>query len=212
MKSSKSENLFVRAFKYLSLSVCSTCLFVFLYLTGYSTGSQVATVNAIISLQENMSSSQNIDFSASPTPTQSPATQRTLKPAASIAPKTSTVFSGPSVWEEVNKKRKSYGVSPLSQRDELCTIASIRLNELLDLGNLDGHSGFANLTERRSDLKWIFEKYNISEFLLMGAKSPLDAVEMWENTLGHRKLLTGGEYVWGCVYAQNGFAVAISAY
>ncbi len=210
MKPSRPESLLLRAFKYLSLSVCSTCLFVFLYLTGYSTGTQVATVNAIISLQESMGSTQKLASSV-PIPTQSPATQRTVKHAPSIAPKT-TVFSGPSVWAEVNKKRQSYGVSPLSQRDELCTIASIRLNELLDLGNLDGHSGFANLTERRPDLKWIFEKYNISEFLLMGASSPLDAVEMWENTLGHRKLLTGGEYVWGCVYAQNGFAVAISAY
>jgi len=24
--------------------------------------------------------------------------------------------------------------------------------------------------------------------------------------------LSGGEYVWGCVYAQNTFAVAIAAY
>jgi uncharacterized protein YkwD len=209
MRPNKSESLFLRIFKYLSLSVCSLCLFVFLYLTGYSTGTQVATVNAIISLQENTVPTKNITPSETK-PANSPIA--TLAPKPTTQPRPSTVFSGPSVWAEVNKKRQSYGVSTLAQRDELCTIASIRLNELLDLGNLDGHSGFANLSDRRPDLKWIFEKYNISEFLLMGARSSVDAVEMWENTLGHKKLLTGGEYVWGCVYAQNGFAVAISAY
>jgi len=121
-------------------------------------------------------------------------------------------WGGPDLWEAVNKRRQENGVNALVNKGELCTIASIRLNELLDLGKLDGHEGFGKLAEEREDLKWIFEKYTISEFLVAGASSPEHAVELWENTLGHSKLLRGGEYVWGCVYAQDSFGVAITAY
>jgi uncharacterized protein YkwD len=62
-------------------------------------------------------------------------------------------------------------------------------------------------------LKWIFEKYSVvAEFLAMGGDSPQETVSLWDNTLGHKKLLDGGEYVWGCIYAQSTFAVAITAY
>ncbi len=121
------------------------------------------------------------------------------------------VWSGPELWEAVNQRRVELGVNPLRQRDELCTIASIRLNQLLELGKLDGHAGFVPVLER-NDLKWISEKYNISEYLAAGYDSPLATVSGWEGALGHRSLLAGGEYVWGCVYAQNGFAVAMAAY
>ena len=122
-------------------------------------------------------------------------------------------WGGPDLWQVVNKKRQEYGVNPLSIREELCTIASIRLNELLELGKLDGHEGFTNMTQRRSDLKWIFDKYGaLAEFLAVGGKTPQETVSLWENTMGHRQLLSGGEYVWGCIYSQNTFAVAIAAY
>jgi uncharacterized protein YkwD len=122
-------------------------------------------------------------------------------------------WGGPQLWDAVNKRRIELGVNPLQKRDELCTIASIRLNELLELGKLDGHEGFGNLPEKRKDLKWIFEKYpDVSEFLAMGGDSAAETVSLWENTLGHRILLSGGEYIWGCIYAQNSFAVAIAAY
>lgn len=126
--------------------------------------------------------------------------------------KTYPRWGGPELWEAVNKSRVSHGVGPLNQRDELCTIASIRLNQLLALGTLDGHEGFGKLPESRPDLKWIFDKYDISEFLVSGASSQQEAVSLWENTLGHKKLLTGGEYSYGCIYAQSGFGVAIAAY
>lgn len=144
-----------------------------------------------------------------PVPTATPRVTRTPAPQA---PRTSTTWGGPELWVQVNKRRLENGVQALSSKDEVCTIASIRLNELLDLGKLDGHEGFSSLPDRRPDLKWIYEKYNLSEFLLSGASSAQEAVSMWENTLGHKKLLTGGEYVWGCIYAQNSFAVAITAY
>ena len=121
-------------------------------------------------------------------------------------------WGGPELWGLVNKKRVENGVNPLTQKDELCTIASIRLNEILKLGELDNHQGFSNLNERRPDLKWIFEKYVIAEFLVSGAETAQEAVDLWYNTLGHKKLLTGGEYAFGCIYAQNAFAVAIAAY
>lgn len=121
------------------------------------------------------------------------------------------IWGGPELWAAVNKRRVERGVNALSQRDEFCTLASIRLNQLLELGKLDGHAGFVPVLDR-PDLKWISEKYNISEFLAQGYDSPLDTVNAWENTLGHKALLVGGEYVWGCIYAQNTFAVAIAAY
>jgi len=122
-------------------------------------------------------------------------------------------WGGPELWETVNKRRPELGVNPLSLREDLCTIASIRLNELLNLGDLDGHEGFTNFQERRPDLKYIFENYSaVAEFLAAGASTPEATVALWENTLGHRKLLTGGEFVWGCIYAQSSFAVAIAAY
>ncbi|OGM14037.1 hypothetical protein A3D84_02925 [Candidatus Woesebacteria bacterium RIFCSPHIGHO2_02_FULL_42_20] len=151
-----------------------------------------------------------------PSPTVLPMPVATLIPTLTpkiqnTSPNTQT-WGGPDLWEAVNKRRKDFGVNELASKSELCTIASIRLNELLELGKLDGHEGFSDMPERRPDLKWIYDKYNLSEFLVSGAQSASEAVSLWENTLGHKKLLNGGEYVWGCIYAQNGFGVAITAY
>ena len=126
-----------------------------------------------------------------------------------ITPK--ITWGGPELWTAINKRRVEMGVNPLKQNELFCTIASIRLNELLELGKLDGHEGFVPVLER-SDLKDQTAKYNISEFLIQGYQTPEAAVAAWENTMGHRVLLAGGEYVWGCVYAQNTFGVAIAAY
>ena len=122
-----------------------------------------------------------------------------------------TSWGGPELWSAINKRRVELGVNPLKQMDFLCTIASIRLNQLLELGKLDGHTGFVPVLER-SDLKETAEKYNISEFLIQGYASADEAVKGWENTMGHKALLSGGEYVWGCAYAQNTFGVAMAAY
>lgn len=188
------------------------------YIYGYLRGSQEARNEEIakrqnlltqfveILSQKKVESSQDVP---TPTPTLPPQPTATKTPAAPSLPN----WGGPELWSAVNKKRQEYGVNALSQRDELCTIASIRLNELLELGKLDGHEGFSSMPEKRPDLKWIFDKYsNIAEFLVSGAQSTVEAVSLWENTLAHKKLLTGGEYVWGCIYAQYGFAVAITAF
>lgn len=130
-----------------------------------------------------------------------------------IKTETKVTWGGPELWEAVNKKRQEFGVNPLSQKNELCTIASIRLNELLDLGDLDNHEGFTRLQEEREDIQAIFDNYStVAEFLALGGQSAEETVSMWENTLGHRLLLTGGEYVWGCIYSQGSYAVAIAAF
>jgi hypothetical protein len=122
-------------------------------------------------------------------------------------------WGGPELWNLVNKRRIELGVNELKEKDELCTIASIRLNELLELGKLDGHEGFGNIKEKRKDLLWIFDNYSVvAEFLATGGSTAQETVNMWENTLAHKKLLDGGEFVWGCIYAQDTFAVAIVSY
>jgi uncharacterized protein YkwD len=139
--------------------------------------------------------------------------QKTVNKTQTISTTTSAkiTWGGPELWTAINKRRVELGVNPLKQMELLCTVASIRLNELLELGKLDGHEGFVPVLER-SDLKDQTEKYNISEFLIQGYPTPDAAVAAWENTMGHKALLAGGEYVWGCVYAQNTFGVAIAAY
>jgi hypothetical protein len=170
-------------------------------LTSYLAGFSKGYLKGVDEAQKEIS----VIIEASPTP--APTTKPVVKPAPA-----KITWGGPALWEAVNKRRVEFGVNPLSQRDELCTIASIRLNQLLDSGKLDGHEGFSKLPEQRPDLKWIFDKYNLSEFLVSGATSPQDAVALWENSLGHKKLLSGGEYSFGCIYAQEGFGVAIAAY
>lgn len=187
----------------ISVAVFATMgIFLFGYFAGYNSAaveSQSAIDSLLESLQLQVSSQEGDDPETSPN-------------IVYVRENTVPNWSGPELWEAVNKRRQELGVNAMSSQPELCTIASIRLNELLELGKLDGHEGFSTLPDRRPDLKWIFEKYNISEFLVSGASTALEAVQLWENTLGHKKLLTGGEYVWGCTYAQNGFGVAISAY
>ncbi|MBI2268434.1 MAG: hypothetical protein HYU80_03270 [Candidatus Blackburnbacteria bacterium] len=119
-------------------------------------------------------------------------------------------YSGPELWEAVNSSRTKHGVNTLSQRDILCTIAAIRLSEIRQLGKLDGHDGFQGVFDKyKGDLEM---PSNVSEFLISGYPTPDQAVDAWLNTLGHRKLVAGGEYVWGCIYAAEGFGVAITGF
>jgi len=118
-------------------------------------------------------------------------------------------WGGPELWAAVNKRRVELGVNPLKQLDIFCTVASIRLNQQLELGKLDEHKGFEEVLNRFPEMR---QKYNVAEFLIVGYLTPEEAVAGWEHTLGHRGLLAGGEYVWGCVYSQETFGVAIAAY
>lgn len=170
---------------------------------GYNFGKSDAEIKFIELINDEIvKNNKNKTNLPSPTP---------KKILPTLPPKTE--WSGPELWNLVNKRRTELGVNALKQQDELCTIASIRLNELLELGKLDGHEGFGNLKERRKDLTWIFENYSVvAEFLATGGTTAGETVNMWENTLAHKKILDGGEFVWGCIYAQESFAVGITAY
>jgi uncharacterized protein YkwD len=213
----RSAPLFIFVICVIVIFICSNAS---VYLYGFYQGYNQASVEtgkdmAILKVNlENLFTSELSKMANKPTPTpKTVVIEKTVIPATPAPVTYSEVnWGGPELWDAVNTERQRFGVNPLSSKSEFCTIASIRLNELLQLGQLDGHEGFSNLAERRPDLAYIFEKYNISEFLVQGATSAQEAVSLWENTLGHRKLLDGGEYVWGCIYAQNSFGVAIAAY
>ena len=138
------------------------------YLLGYYQGVAVGINRYEDQYREKTADSEGKeeDFPL-PLPTTAPSqvpTPTVIQESASIP---MVEWGGPELWEAVNNKRVEFGVGPLTTRGELCTIASIRLNELLEMGKLDGHEGFSNLSERRQDLKWIFEKYTLSEFLVI---------------------------------------------
>jgi len=174
-----------------------------IFLTGYKNGYKVGQVDQ---MNASVAKVSGTSAPAVKTITNTKVVYVTPKPVAQIN------WGGPQLWDAVNKRRVQLGVGQLSVKEEVCTIASIRLNQMLELGKLDAHAGFSNMPTSRPDLKYIFDKYNLSEFLVSGASSPQNTVDLWENTLGHKELLSGGQYVWGCIYAQNGFGVAITAY
>lgn len=162
-------------------------------------------------------------FIPTPTPTFVPTFASILTPTpTSISTPTSThqpvyrvvSWGGPELWEAVNKKRIEYGVGVLGKNDLLCSIASFRLNQLLVRGSLDNHAGFNELWQNKdSQFYWIFQKYTIWEYMVyVPSGTAAQAVNTWDNTLGHRTLLRGGEYTIGCTYAQNGFGVAVVGY
>lgn len=198
--------------KFLSIFLIVICTLVLsgtIFLAGYESGYGQGKVDAGKTLNNELTnnvSSATIPASGGDSEAKTKIIYVTPKPAARIT------WGGPDLWEAVNNRRVQLGVGKMQVKEEICTIASIRLNQLLALGTLDGHKGFTSLPQERPDLKWIFDKYNLSEFLLSGADTPIEAVNLWENTLGHKDLMSGGQYVWGCIYAQNGTAVAIAAY
>ncbi len=177
------------------------------FFTGYLAGA--GEVSKISKLRETqiLQDFQNTLASLTqptPTPTQKPNAPVTQRPSATIS------YTGPQLWEVVNKARVEHGVNQLSQRDILCTIAAIRLSQIRELGKLDGHDGFQGVYDKYKDNPNM--PNNVAEFLISGYPTPDQAVAAWLDTLGHKKLITGGEYRWGCIYAQDGFGVAITGF
>lgn len=171
-----------------------------IFATGYGLGRQNPREST------NQSASQTVE--PKPTPKPSPATPK--PPSKPTQIKLSINYTGPELWDAVNKARQEHGVNPLAQKDILCTIAAIRLSQIRELGKLDGHDGFRGVFDKYKDNSDM--PTNISEFLISGYPTANQAVEGWLNTLGHKKLITGGEYVWGCIYAADSFGVAITGY
>lgn len=187
------------------------------YLKAFTDGYTARSLDAISLLGEKFSpgpvavlgvSDTNDDFAEeegneTPIPTVSEATEE---------PPTSFPGNSIDLWSVINQRRQIRGVNTLTQSSELCTIAEIRINELIALGSLDGHAGFTSLLQKRPDLKPIFESYaSVSEFLLFGTSSAQEAVSLWEGAPEHSKLVTSNSYTYGCVQFRNSFAVAITA-
>lgn len=168
-----------------------------LFVAGYVAGVK----NAPQQIEDETGGSEMIIAQPSP----SPAAKTTPQPAP-LRPN----YSGPELWEAVNKSRIEHGVQPLSQRDILCTIAAIRLAQIRELGKLDGHEGFQGVYDKYKD-RFDMPR-SVAEFLISGYPTAEQAVAGWLDTLGHKKLITGGEYVWGCIYAADGFGVAITGF
>ncbi len=202
----------VKIAKYLSGFLLSFVFFIVVvtaFLVGYIQGYDLGKGNTESIFQRLLA--ERVSSTTKPVGTPSPTPRKIVKGTTPV-PKAASNWGGPQLWDAINKRRVELGVNPLLIKQEFCTIASIRLNQLLELGKLDGHEGFSKMPTDRPDLKPIFDKYNISEFLVSGASSPQNAVDLWENSLGHKQLVSGGQYVWGCVYAQGSFGVAITAY
>lgn len=127
------------------------------------------------------------------------------------SPSNNSYYSGTQLWSEVQKYRREHGVPEFKQDNLLCTISSIRLNQLLELGRLDNHDGFEPLVDRfRSDGS--LTHTNIGENLLAGYSTPQEAVSAWDNSPGHQALLKDGAYVFACTSANHGYAVLIAAF
>lgn len=189
------------------LGILKNIMFVLLVLAWgmslFAAGYVAGTKNAPQSPKEEQKGKEMVITQTSPSPTTMP-TSQPQKQSLRIN------YSGPELWEAVNKARVEHGVQSLSQRDILCTIAAIRLAQIRELGKLDGHDGFQGVYDKykdRSDMP-----NNIAEFLISGYPTAEQAVAGWLDTLGHKKLITGGEYVWGCIYAADGFGVAITGF
>lgn len=152
-----------------------------------------------------------------PTPTESitpPPTSFPTKQNSQIKntpPTPIPYYTGVELWEQVQKYRREHGVPEFRQDTTLCTIASIRVNQLLDLNNLDNHDGFPPLVQKYQDSGQL-EHLNVAENILSGYKTADEAVAGWDSSLGHRALMQDGSFVWGCAAANYGFAVLIAAY
>ncbi len=127
------------------------------------------------------------------------------------SPKTLNYYTGVELWTEIQKYRVEHGVPQFRQDNTLCTIASIRVNQLLELGKLDNHDGFTPLVKRfREEGK--LTHTNIAENILSGYPTAKEAVSAWDSSLGHQALMRDGSYVFACAAANQGFAVLIAAF
>lgn len=118
-------------------------------------------------------------------------------------------FTGQDLWTAVQNYRASHKLPLFTQSNELCTVASIRVNELLELGKLDNHDGFP----KRSDE--FFTRHPdwtaLNENIASGYQTAVQTVEWgWDQSLGHQALIQSTEYPKACAAANNGFSVLIT--
>lgn len=133
--------------------------------------------------------------------------------SASIPQKTQrpSYYTGVELWTELQKYRVEHGVPEFKQDNTLCTIASIRVNQLIDLGRLDNHDGFEPLVKQFRDDDRITHSH-VAENILSGFPTAKEAVAGWDGSLGHQALMRDGSYVFACAAANYGYAVLIAAF
>lgn len=131
-------------------------------------------------------------------------------PAVNSAPNaTPAEYTGQDLWQAVQNYRRAHNLFPFQQSNELCTVASIRLNEQIELGKLDNHSGFNARAEQffADHPDWTA----INENLASGYETAVAAVEWgWDQSLGHQALIKSTDYHYACAAANHGFAVLIT--
>lgn len=124
---------------------------------------------------------------------------------------TPSYYTGVELWQKIQQYRLEHGVPEFKQDNTLCTIASIRVNQLLELNKLDDHDGFNPLVEKYRDSNQLTH-HNVAENILSGYHTAAEAISGWDSSLGHRSLMQEGSYVYACAAANYGFAVLIAAY
>jgi uncharacterized protein YkwD len=142
-------------------------------------------------------------ITATPTPAE------TKKPTPTPSP--ISYYTGAELWQEVQQYRREHGIPEFKQDNVLCTITSIRVNQLLTLNALDDHNGFSPSIERFRENGQLTHN-NVAENILSGYPTATEAIKGWDSSLGHQSLMLDGSYVYACVSANSGFAVLVAAY
>jgi len=144
-----------------------------------------------------------------PTPTKKP-TPIPPTPTKKPTHTTTTTGSAPSpsdgLTQEVNAYRSAHGKGSLHTDQLLCSVASKRVNELIQRGSLDSHEGFQKYTEQ---IKQQFNKW--WETIFYGSKSisPRDVVTIyWNGSQGHKDALLS-DATHGCGFVDSGYAVYV---
>src|SRR3989344_3152098 len=144
------------------------------------------------------------------------APQKIYTPAASPIPKakTQSSYSGEDLMQAVNKYRREHGVPELQLHSGLCQLASRRLGELINLGDLDNHAGFESYFNDHQITELAGPAItNAAENLASGYATAWEAVIGWDSSPPHRTfLLADGSYKYGCSAANMGFAVLIGGF
>jgi uncharacterized protein YkwD len=118
-------------------------------------------------------------------------------------------FTGADLWQAVQNYRQSHNLPLFQQANELCTVASIRLNELLTLGHLDNHDGFKPRSEQffKDNPGWTSINENIAE----GYDTAVQTVEWgWDKSLGHQAVMQSRDFPKACTAANRSFSVLIT--
>ncbi len=141
----------------------------------------------------------------------SPQKISTKKPTTKGATTDSPTYNASSpLWTQVQEYRTQHGVAQFTQDNTLCEMATIRLNQLIQLGRLD-HEGFQPLVNQFRESNSL--KYNhVGENLLSGYNTPTEQLAAWDGSPTHQALLRDGAYTFACIATSHGFAVLIVAF